>query len=97
LLAELYRETILPKQYSELQTYFKDWNKIQKNYLETAESSEKYEIWSKFAAGKMMEGALRIQRSQESQTDLKLKQMELEVNRLNNVLEMKEKGPKNYK
>ena len=42
-----------------------------------------------------MEGSQRIMKSQESRKDLQLKQMELEIGRLNAIIEMKSESEKN--
>jgi hypothetical protein len=39
-------------------------------------------MWSKFSLEKVIEGSLRIARSQEAKRDLEKRQLELEVNRL---------------
>ena len=49
----------------------------------------KYELWAKFALEKITDGSMRIVKSLESKKELQLKQMELEVGRLNTIIEMK--------
>jgi len=53
-------------------------------------AKEKYEIWEKFAFDKIIEGSLRMQRNLEQKKDLQAKQMELEIGRLNTIIEMQE-------
>eukprot|EP00347_Sterkiella_histriomuscorum_P012206 403369487 len=89
ILAELYREKILPKQYTDLATFYKDWQDLEKTYFSRVPGKSKYELWSKFSVEKITDGSLRIQKSQESKKDLQLKQMELEVGRLQTIIEMK--------
>lgn len=52
-------------------------------------SKQKYELWSKFAFEKVLDGSIRIQKTAESKKDLILKQMELEVGRLTTIIELK--------
>ena len=56
----MYREKILPKQYSDLATFFKDWNELEKAYFQKVPGKQKYELWSKFAFEKIMEGSSRL-------------------------------------
>lgn len=89
VLAELYREHILPKQFTELGTFFKDWQELEKTYFSKVASQSKYELWAKFAMEKIIDGSLRISKSLDSKKDLQLKQLELEVGRLQTIIEMK--------
>lgn len=63
VLAELYREKILPKQYTDLPTFFKDWQDLEKTYFNKVPGKSKYELWSKFSLEKIMDGSSRIVRS----------------------------------
>jgi hypothetical protein len=45
-------------------------------------------MWSKFSLDKVMEGAIRISKSQESKKDLNHRQLELEIDGLNQQLEL---------
>lgn len=63
ILAELYREKILPKQYSDLQTFYKDWKDLETAYFSKVPGKTKYELWTKFALEKITDGSLRIMKS----------------------------------
>ena len=56
----MYRENILPKIYSDLATFYKDWNDLQKAYFQRVPGKAKYELWTRFALDKIMEGSTRI-------------------------------------
>jgi hypothetical protein len=62
---------------------------LEKAYYAKVPGKTKYELWSKFAIEKIMDGSMRIQKALESKKDLQMKQMELEVGRLNTIIEMK--------
>ncbi len=70
ILAELYREKILPKQYTELNQFYKDWQELEKLYFSKVPGKNKYELWAKFALEKITDGSLRIAKSLESKKDL---------------------------
>ena len=63
ILAELYREKILPKQYTDLQSFYKDWSDLEKTYFSKVPGKSKYELWARFAFEKMTDGSLRIAKS----------------------------------
>jgi hypothetical protein len=73
VLAELYRERILPKNYTDLNTFYKDWQDMEKVYFAKVPGKAKYELWSKFAIDKIMDGSQRLFKSIESKKDLQLK------------------------
>ena len=62
---------------------------MQKAYFQRVPGKAKYELWTRFALDKITEGSIRLIKTQESKKDLQLKQMELEVGRLNTLLELK--------
>ena len=59
-MAELYREKILPKQYLDLPTFFKDWQDLEKTYFAKVPGKTKFEMWSRFAVEKITNGASSI-------------------------------------
>ena len=69
----MYREKILPKQYLDLPTFFKDWQDLEKAYFAKVPGKTKFELWSRFAFEKITDGATRIMKTQESKKDLQLK------------------------
>ena len=79
----------MPKQYSDLSAFYKDWQDLEKSYFDKVPGKQKYELWTRFAEEKIMEGSIRLIKTIESKKDLQLKQMELEVGRLNTIIEMK--------
>lgn len=85
----MYREKILPKQYTELSSFYKDWQELEKAYFTRVHGKSKYELWSKFAFEKIIDGSSRIMKTQESKKDLNVKQLELEIGRLNTIIELK--------
>ncbi len=70
-------------------TFYKDWQGLEQAYFAKVPGKSKYELWSKFAFEKMTDASLRIAKAQESKKELQLKQQELEIGRLNTLLEMK--------
>ena len=87
ILAELYRSMLLPNQYTDLQHFFKDFQALEQAYF--LKVPRGYELWSKFSLEKMVDGATRIAKSCEAKKELQIKQMELEVARLQTLIEMK--------
>lgn len=63
ILAELYREKILPKQYTDLATFYKDWQELEAAYFQKVPGKSKYEVWSKFAFEKVADGTQRLVKS----------------------------------
>jgi len=70
ILAEMYREKILPKSYTELQTFYKDWQDLEQAYFGKVSSKQKYELWAKFAFDKVIDGSMRIMKTHDSKKDL---------------------------
>jgi len=60
----------LPKQYADLPTLYKDWSDLEKAYFAKVPGKAKYELWSKFALEKIMDGSMRIVKSGDSKKDL---------------------------
>ena len=52
-----------------------------------------YEMWSKFSLDKVMEGATRISKTLESKKDLQVRQNELEIAKLNQIIDMHKQSP----
>eukprot|EP00349_Pseudokeronopsis_sp_Brazil_P007607 CAMPEP_0202967556 /NCGR_PEP_ID=MMETSP1396-20130829/12456_1 /ASSEMBLY_ACC=CAM_ASM_000872 /TAXON_ID= /ORGANISM="Pseudokeronopsis sp., Strain Brazil" /LENGTH=129 /DNA_ID=CAMNT_0049692711 /DNA_START=340 /DNA_END=726 /DNA_ORIENTATION=+ len=63
--------------------------------MERVSSKSKYELWARFSLEKVMDGCARISKAGEAKKEVQLRQLELEVGRLNAKLEMAGE-PKNH-
>ena len=66
----MYRDKILPKQFTDLQTFYKEWQDFEKSYYLKVTSKDKYELWAKFAFEKIIDGSNRINKTLESKKEL---------------------------
>ena len=70
-LIELYKKRILSKQFNNVTTYLKAWNKLQQEYFAKVPGTYKYQEWSKFSLETLSHGIRQISLHQKSPQVLK--------------------------
>ena len=89
-ISNVYREEILSKEFKSVEEYMKTWNLFQTKFLNESDSYKKYEVWANFSQDKISDGCIKLVRKLDMKSGLKEKQLEMEVNKLQTMLELKE-------
>lgn len=90
IINSMYRTEILNKDFTSVEEYMKVWGEFQDKFLNETDSYKKYEVWCDFSKDKVVEKCGKIAKKGKMKEDLKVKQMENEVNTLKSKLELKD-------
>ena len=82
-----YRNEILNKEFNSVEEYLQGWTKLQHSFFDDNDSYKRYEVWCHFSGQKIAEGCSKIVRKLEMNKNLKEKQLEVELGKLNNIVE----------
>lgn len=84
-----YRSEVLSKEFNTIEEYLQAWIVLQDKFVAENDSFKRYEVWCNFSKEKLAEGCAKILRKIDMKKGLKEKHMEVELNRLNSMLELK--------
>lgn len=83
-----YRNEILSKEFNSIEEYLSAWGALQAKFFSENDSYKRFEVWCSFSNQKINEGCSKMMRKLDMKKDLKEKQLEVELNKLNSIIDM---------
>lgn len=87
-----YRNEILSKEFKSVEEYLHGWSNLQAKFFTENDSYKRFEVWCNFSSQKIAEGCSKMIRKLDMKKDLKEKEMEVELNKLNTMVEINKSG-----